>query len=107
AYRKYATTPIPTEVPDGSTLTHAARHDLYSDTLNEKVFMRPGLTLTRGLVELDDEAVDGAARGLAAAVSGFSERLRRLQTGFARSYALSMLAGAVLVVATILAVNLW
>jgi NADH-quinone oxidoreductase subunit L len=33
--------------------------------------------------------------------------LRQLQTGFARSYALSMLAGAALVVAVILAVQLW
>ena len=69
--------------------------------------MRPGLSFTRGLVEIDDEAVDGAAGGLAAGVSRVSERLRQLQTGFARSYALSMLAGAVAVVAIILAVNLW
>jgi NADH-quinone oxidoreductase subunit L len=36
-----------------------------------------------------------------------SDRLRLLQTGFARSYALSMLAGAALVIAVILAVQLW
>ena len=34
-------------------------------------------------------------------------RLRQLQTGFARSYALSMFGGAALVVAAILAVRLW
>mgnify|MGYP000293910019 CR=1 FL=1 len=45
--------------------------------------------------------------GLGAVVGRVSDGLRRLQTGFARSYALSMLAGTVLVVATILAVNLW
>jgi NADH-quinone oxidoreductase subunit L len=33
--------------------------------------------------------------------------LRLLATGYARSYALSMLAGAVLVVGAILAVQLW
>jgi NADH-quinone oxidoreductase subunit L len=33
--------------------------------------------------------------------------MRRLQTGFARSYALGMLGGAALVVAAILVVNLW
>ncbi len=58
-------------------------------------------------MELDDEVVDGAAGALAGAVGRFSGGLRRLQTGFARSYALSMLAGATLVVALILAVNLW
>jgi NADH-quinone oxidoreductase subunit L len=36
-----------------------------------------------------------------------SNRLRGLQTGFARSYALSMLTGAALVIAAILAVQLW
>ena len=51
--------------------------------------------------------MDGVAGGLAAGVSRVSERLRQLQTGFARSYALSMLAGTVAVVAMILAVNLW
>ena len=44
---------------------------------------------------------------LAALVGRSSEGLRQLQTGFARSYALSMLAGAALVVAVILAVQLW
>jgi NADH-quinone oxidoreductase subunit L len=39
--------------------------------------------------------VDGAAGGLAALVGGTSSRLRKLQNGFARSYALTMLAGVV------------
>ena len=42
--------------------------------------------------------IDGAVNGLAAALGGGSGRLRRLQTGFVRSYALSMLGGALLVV---------
>ncbi|ORB32194.1 NADH-quinone oxidoreductase subunit L [Mycolicibacterium parafortuitum] len=107
AYRMYGRRPVPVDVPDGSPLTVAARRDLYGDAFNERVLMRPGLAFTRGLVEIDDDAVDGAAGGLAAAVSRLSEGLRRLQTGFARSYALSMLAGAAAVVAMILAVNLW
>ena len=107
AYRMYGTKPVPEEVPAGSALTMAARRDLYGDAFNEEVFMRPGQLLTKGLIEIDDEAVEGAATGLAALVSRASAGLRQLQTGFARSYALSMLAGAVLVVTTILAVQLW
>lgn len=107
AYRMYGSRAVPEEVPAGSLLTVAARRDLYGDAFNEKVLMGPGANFTRGLVELDDEAVDGAAGGLAAGVSRVSEGLRQLQTGFARSYALSMLAGATVVVAVILAVNLW
>jgi NADH-quinone oxidoreductase subunit L len=107
AYRIYGTQAVPEEVPAGSALTVAARNDLYGDAFNERVFMRPGRNLTEGLVEIDDEAVDGAATGLASMVGRGSNGLRQLQTGFARSYALSMLAGAALVVAAILAVQLW
>jgi NADH-quinone oxidoreductase subunit L len=107
AYRMYGTQPVPEEVPAGSALTVAARHDLYGDAFNERVFMRPGQLLTKGLVEIDDDAVDGAANGLAALVGRISDGSRQLQTGFARSYALSMLAGAALLVAAILAVRLW
>jgi NADH-quinone oxidoreductase subunit L len=107
AYRMYATRAVPEEVPAGSALTVAARRDLYGDAFNERVFMRPGQLLTEGLVEIDDDAVDGAANGLAAVVGRISNGFRQLQTGFARSYALSMLAGAALVVAAILAVQLW
>jgi NADH-quinone oxidoreductase subunit L len=107
AYRMYGTRAVPEEVPAGNALTVAARQDLYGDAFNERAFMRPGQLLTEGLVEIDDDAVDGAANGLAALVGRISDGFRRLQTGFARSYALSMLAGAALVVAAILAVQLW
>jgi NADH-quinone oxidoreductase subunit L len=107
AYRMYGTRPVPEEVPAGSGLTVAARQDLYGDAFNERALMRPGQFLTEGLVEIDDDAVDGAANGLAALVGRISDGFRQLQTGFARSYALSMLGGAALVVAAILAVNLW
>jgi NADH-quinone oxidoreductase subunit L len=107
AYRMYGTRPVPAEAPAGSAVTVAARQDLYGDVFNERVFMRPGQLLTKGLVEIDDDAVDGAANGLAALVGRVSDGFRQLQTGFARSYALSMLAGAALVVAAILAVRLW
>ena len=43
--------------------------------------------------------------GTAALLGGSSGRLRRLQTGFVRSYALSMLGGSVLVVAALLVVR--
>ena len=107
AYRLYATQPVPAEAPAGSALTVAARNDLYGDALNEEVFMRPGADLTRTLVRVDDKGIDGTVTGLAAAIGRLSGTLRQAQTGFARSYALSMFAGAALVVAAILAVNLW
>ncbi len=107
AYRMYGTRPVPEVAPVGSALTVAARQDLYGDAFNERAFMRPGQLLTKGLVEIDNDAVDGAGNGLAALVGRTSDGFRQLQTGFARSYALSMLTGAALVVAAILAVELW
>ncbi|HKO33127.1 MAG TPA: NADH-quinone oxidoreductase subunit L, partial [Candidatus Limnocylindria bacterium] len=93
------------ELPAGALVT-AARRNLYTDAFNEAVFEKPGIYLTRALVYLDNKGIDGAVNGLAAAVGGGSGRLRRLQTGFVRSYALSMLTGAMLVVGAFLAIHL-
>ena len=85
-------------------LVVAARKNLYGDALNEVVFEKPGTYLTRALVYFDNKGIDGLVNGLAASVGGGSSRLRRVQTGFVRSYTLSMLGGAVLVVAAFLMV---
>src|SRR3954467_9092610 len=98
--------PVPVEQPLNVTpLTWAARRSLYGDALNESLFMRPGAYLTRALVFFDGRGVDGAVNGLAALVGGTSGRVRRTQTGFARSYALSMLVGALLVSAALFVVR--
>ena len=96
---------VPTVQPAGNEITVAARHKLYADAFNESVLMRPGQWLSRALVYLDNRGVDGAVNGLGASVGGSSSRLKRLQTGFVRTYALSMLAGSVAVVAVLLAVR--
>jgi NADH-quinone oxidoreductase subunit L len=99
---------VPDTAPeDVSVLTVAARRDLYGDAFNEEAFMRPGAQLTYALVEFDDEGLDGSVNAIAALVSRTSDRLRGLQTGFVRNYALSMLVGAALVAAAALAVRLW
>ncbi|WUJ73055.1 NADH-quinone oxidoreductase subunit L [Kribbella soli] len=97
---------IPREAPAGSPITTFARRDLYGDALNEALFMRPGQYLTRTLVWFDNRVVDGLVNGLAALFGGLSGRLRRVQTGFVRSYALSMVFGAAFVVVALLAVRL-
>jgi NADH:ubiquinone oxidoreductase subunit 5 (subunit L)/multisubunit Na+/H+ antiporter MnhA subunit len=98
AYQQYAKKPIPTTAPVAvSPLTTAARKNLYFDSLNESLLMRPGQYLTRALVFADSRGVDGAVHGLAAGIGGGSGRLRRWQNGFVRSYALSMFGGAALV----------
>ncbi|HEY6798755.1 MAG TPA: NADH-quinone oxidoreductase subunit L [Kineosporiaceae bacterium] len=106
AWRQYGVAPVPGVAPRGSLLTRAARRDLFQDDVNEAVFMRPGQYLTRSLVFVDNKGVDGAVRGLAAAIGGLGGRLRRWQTGFVRSYAMSMLAGVLVLVLGVLAVRI-
>jgi NADH-quinone oxidoreductase subunit L len=96
---------VPAVQPAGNAVTVATRRNLYADAFNEAFLMRPGQWLTRGLVYLDNRGVDGTVNGLGATFGGSSSRLRRVQTGFVRSYAATMLAGAVAVVAVLLAVR--
>ncbi|MFG3346991.1 NADH-quinone oxidoreductase subunit L [Streptomyces sp. NPDC048018] len=103
AYLQYGRRPVPVVAPRGSLLTRAARRDLLQDDFNHVVFVRGGTHLTRSLVYVDHSLVDGVVNGTAASVGGLSGRLRKLQNGYARSYAVSMFGGtAVLIAATLL-----
>jgi NADH-quinone oxidoreductase subunit L len=86
-----------TQQQSRSFLTLAGRNDLYGDAFNEAVFMRPGQQLTSGLVRLEDYGIDGTVNGTAATIGAMSARLRRVQNGFVRSYALTMTLGAAIV----------
>ena len=97
--------PVPDVRPAGSPVTVAVRRNLFADAFNEIVLMRPGQWLSRALVFFDNRGVDGAVNGLGAAFGGGSARLRRVQTGFVRTYALSMLGGSIAVIAVLLAVR--
>jgi NADH-quinone oxidoreductase subunit L len=88
-----------------SWATRAARADLYGDALNEELLMRPGNRIVDGLVTFDDKVVDGVVDGTGSASQGMSGTFRRLQTGYVRSYALSVMVGALVVVLALLAVN--
>ncbi|GAB3132764.1 NADH-quinone oxidoreductase subunit L [Tsukamurella serpentis] len=81
-----------------SAVTRAARRDLYGDAVNEAVFMRPGQRLTSALVAVETRGVDGAVDALGPGVGGASVLLRRWQSGYARSYALTMLAGTAVLI---------
>ncbi|MER5870360.1 NADH-quinone oxidoreductase subunit L [Streptomyces sp. NPDC002044] len=103
AWSMYGRRPVPVVAPRGSVLTRAARRDLYQDDFNHAVLVRGGEHLTRSLVYVDHSLVDGVVNGTAAGVGGLSGRLRKLQNGYARSYAVSMFGGtAILIAATLL-----
>ena len=106
AWALYRRREVPVVAPAGNPVTVAARKDLYGDAINEGLLMRPGQWLTRLSVFFDNRGVDGLVNTVAATFGGTSGRMRRLQTGFVRSYALSMLVGAVLLVGALLLVRL-
>lgn len=98
---------VPREAPtDVSFVTRAARADLYGDAINDALVVRPGGQLVTALTAADRTLVDGTFTGGAATVAGVGQGVRRLQTGYVRSYALSVLGGALLLVLTLVAVNL-
>ncbi|MDA3021672.1 MAG: NADH-quinone oxidoreductase subunit L [Actinomycetota bacterium] len=105
-WRQYGAKPVPIEAPRGNWLTRAARRDLYGDDVNEVVIVKPSFALARWLNWFDSSWIDGVVGGVAAFVGGAAGRLRRTQSGFARSYALSMLGGAVLIAAALVLVRL-
>ncbi|MFF2074694.1 NADH-quinone oxidoreductase subunit L [Kitasatospora sp. NPDC058162] len=102
SYLMYGRSPVPVVPPVGSPLTRAARRDLLQDDFNHAVLVRPGSALAATLVYFDSRGLDGFVNGLAALIGGLSGRLRRVQNGFVRSYALSMFGGTLVLVATTL-----
>ena len=106
AYLRVYRLPVPRRAPRAGALVVAARRNLYADALNESLFMRPGQYLVRVLGFVDAKGIDGGVNGLAALIGGTSGRVRRLQTGFVRSYALTMLGGATLLLGALMLVRL-
>ncbi|HHU09311.1 MAG TPA: NADH-quinone oxidoreductase subunit L [Intrasporangiaceae bacterium] len=101
AWAQYWRDDVPVVAPAGSWATKAARADLYQEEINRTLFEHPGVALTRGLDYTDREGVDGTVGGLTATIGALSAKLRRVQNGFARSYALTMLTGVVLVLGAV------
>jgi NADH-quinone oxidoreductase subunit L len=106
AWAMYGRREVPVTAPAGSPLTVAARKELYGNAINESLLMRPGQWLTRLSVYFDNRGVDGLVNTLAAAMGGTSGRLRRVENGFVRSYALLMFFGAALLVGALLLVRI-
>ena len=97
---------VPRTAPtDVSWATNAARADLYGDAINDTLVVAPGAVLVRNLTSFDQHGVDGVVEGGSRGIGGVGMILRRTQNGYVRSYALSLLGGALLVILALLAVN--
>ena len=105
AILKYRSVPLvaPEKV---SGFTKAARKDLYQDSFNEAVFMRPGQKLTEGLVTTDNKVIDGLVRLVGWVLQVSATSLRNIQNGYVRSYALIMVLGILALVAAVWLVTL-
>ena len=101
-YRRIARV-APKKVP---LVVAAARKDLYGDVMNEALLMRPGQGLTRLLNIFDKSVVDGFVNGIGSFTGGVSARLRRSETGYVRSYAMSIVLGTAILVVALLIVGL-
>ena len=74
-------------------------HKYYVDEIYDRAVIQPIHIISKeGLWKtLDVRLIDGAVNGVATAVRGSSELLRRLQTGSVRIYAASLFFGVVMV----------
>ncbi|WP_123816642.1 NADH-quinone oxidoreductase subunit L [Myceligenerans xiligouense] len=95
---------VPAEAPRGSVLTRAARRDLFQDTVNEGLVMKPGQGVTTALVIADTGVVERGWGALAAGLATLGAWMRRAQTGYVRAYAASMAAGVLIIGAVIVLV---
>ena len=74
----------------------------YVDELYDALIVKPLFALWRWCAAIDQHVIDGAVNGVARLVVDWAQGLRRIQTGYVMNYALSMLLGAVAVVAYLL-----
>ncbi|MBO0842852.1 MAG: NADH-quinone oxidoreductase subunit L, partial [Nocardioides sp.] len=71
----------------------------------EDVVVPPGLAVTRAALTTDKYVVDGLMSGGPVALAAIAGELRKAQTGYVRSYALSLLGGGLVVALAMLVVN--
>jgi len=82
-----------------NTLDGRFWHDWFHDTFLARSFRLGTRWLSEGF---DLPVIDGAANGLAQLVQGAAARLRTVQTGYVRNYAISVLVGLLLVMSYLL-----
>ncbi len=106
ALQRYKLTPVkPERVGEPSTaLRRLLLNAYYVDALYDRAIVRPLYALSVVLARsFDLGLIDGIVNGIGRTVVAGGAVMRRLQTGYAVNYALTMLVGAVVLVAFLLA----
>jgi NADH-quinone oxidoreductase subunit L len=102
AWFRYLATPVRAEsIGRPRSLVHALLlNAYYVDQLYDRAIVRPGLALSEFLARaIDLSVIDGIVNGVGRAVVSGAAAARRWQTGYVVNYALTMLVGAVVLVA--------
>jgi NADH-quinone oxidoreductase subunit L len=94
AFLVYLRRRVPAERVEKPVLVHA----WYYDEAITDFMGGPGRRSFDGIAAFDAAVVDGAVNGTATVVRGVGGRLRRLQTGYVRNYALGIAVGTVIIV---------
>jgi NADH-quinone oxidoreductase subunit L len=98
---------VPNVAPENvSIFTKVARKDLAQDDFNNLVLVKPGQILVKVLLNIDYIVIDGLVRLVGALSLDAGQSLRKLQTGYVRSYALLMILGVTALIFTIWLVTL-
>ena len=98
AYLVFGKKEIPSVAPQRpNVMALAGRNDLFGDAINNTLVVGPSAAMARAIDATDRKGLDGGVDGLAGAFGGLSLQLRKMQTGYTRSYALTMVSGVVLV----------
>lgn len=102
AWMKYGRSEVPTAVPAGNALVHAARNDLYQDEINRGLAVLPATLLTKAVTTVDKRGVDGAVNGLGTLSQKIGALVTKTQTGYVRGYASYILGGVILALVIVL-----
>jgi NADH-quinone oxidoreductase subunit L len=104
AWYMYMTTPVRSDaLGRARTPLHAALLNAwYVDWLYDRAIVRPYFAICAFLARFDLRVIDGAVNLTGRIVVAWAGGLRRLQTGYVVNYALTMLAGAVVLVGFLL-----
>ena len=106
AFSMYRQSPVrPEAIGQPRSWVHALLLNAwYVDWIYDRLIVQPIYALSLALAQVfDPRIVDGIVNGIGRGVSAWGAGLRRLQSGYVANYALTMLAGAVIVVAFFLA----
>lgn len=82
-----------------------ARNDLFQDEVNEQAFIKPIMGTANAVEASDKFAVDKTFSGLVGVINVLGETLRRMNNGFIRSYAASMVLGVIVLALVLIVVK--